>query len=306
VVRAVRDGAVCMANGFHSKILHKKASLAVLSDEGNASLFDAADHAAIRDCIPWTRVVAERRTVHEGRPVDLVPFIHEAKDRMVLKPNDDYGGKGITLGWTVDVHAWEAAVQAALAAPHIVQEKVEIPSEPFPSWVDGALQVTDRMLDTAPFVTNGAYMEGILTPFDEAAQCHCWWRRTVPMPVVQTETLTWPQPHDRRRGRVPDHRSRHPGAAVVHHADPRGRTTDPGTGQARAAPVHRRGGTVCRTPQEVKAASSCDAGDGSRPGGLKIAAAGTHPFSTGPSRRSRSSTGTSGPRKRCSSWRSSC
>ena len=32
----------------------------------------------------------------------------------MLKPNDDYGGKGIVLGWTVDLSAWDAAVQKAL------------------------------------------------------------------------------------------------------------------------------------------------------------------------------------------------
>ena len=47
VVRAVRDGAVCMANGFRCKLLHKKASLAVLSDERNARLFGPEERAAI-------------------------------------------------------------------------------------------------------------------------------------------------------------------------------------------------------------------------------------------------------------------
>src|SRR6266568_4239367 len=43
VVRAVRDGVVCMVNPFRCKILHKKASLAVLSDERNADLFTAEE-----------------------------------------------------------------------------------------------------------------------------------------------------------------------------------------------------------------------------------------------------------------------
>src|SRR5260370_37659104 len=42
VVRAARDGAVCMVNPFRCKILHKKASLAVLGDERNAGLFSDA------------------------------------------------------------------------------------------------------------------------------------------------------------------------------------------------------------------------------------------------------------------------
>ncbi|MGQ0646461.1 MAG: hypothetical protein ACT4P7_02750 [Gemmatimonadaceae bacterium] len=187
VVRAVRDDAVCMVNGFHSKILHKKASLAVLSDEANAALFDTTELVAIRDCIPWTRVVTERRTTYHARTVDLVPFLHEAQNRLALKPNDDYGGKGIVLGWTVDASNWAAAVQVALQAPYIVQEKVEIPSEPFPSWVDGSVQVVDRMLDTAPFITNGDYMEGILTRLSTATLLNvtAGGGSTVPTFVVQ-------------------------------------------------------------------------------------------------------------------------
>ena len=169
MVRAVRDRAVCMANGFRCKMLHKKASLAVLSDERNAHLFDADEQAAIDAHIPWTRTVTERKTRFRGREVDLVPFMIDERDQLVLKPNDDYGGAGITLGWTVDDATWREAVARALAAPHIVQERVRIPYEPYPSLVDGTMHIVDRMLDTAPFVSYGEYMEGYLTRLSTAA-----------------------------------------------------------------------------------------------------------------------------------------
>ena len=168
LVRAVRDRAVCMVDGFRCKALHKKASLAVLGDERNAGMFPTDERLAIARCIPWTRVVEHRTTTWRGAAVDLVRLILDLREWLVLKPNDDYGGKGITLGWTVDNTAWEAAVTAALASPHIVQERVEIPSEPYPSWVDGRVELIDRQYDTAPFVTNGAYMEGILTRLSTA------------------------------------------------------------------------------------------------------------------------------------------
>jgi hypothetical protein len=168
VVRAVRDRAVCMVNGFRCKLLHKKASLAVLSDEANAALFDTDERLAIAGSIPWTRVVAERITTWRGADVDLIRLILDLREWLVLKPNDEYGGKGITLGWTVDSSTWEQAVRAALATPHIVQERVEVPSEPYPSWVDGRVELIERQFDSAPFVTNGAYMEGILTRLSTA------------------------------------------------------------------------------------------------------------------------------------------
>src|SRR5690606_39327325 len=117
-------GNVCMVNPFHCKLLYKKASLAVLSDERNAALFSPGELQAIHRHIPWTRVVEERHTTYNGQNVELIPFILAHKDRMVLKPNDDYGGHGIVLGWLVDDSEWEAAVQRALQGPHVVQEKV--------------------------------------------------------------------------------------------------------------------------------------------------------------------------------------
>jgi PAS domain-containing protein len=163
VVRAVLDGAVCMVNPFRCKLLYKKASLAVLGDERNARLFPADEQQAIRAHIPWTRIVEERHTVYDDRRIDLVPFILEHREQLVLKPNDDYGGKGIVLGWTVDAAHWEQAVRTALATPHVVQQRIELPHEPFPALIDGHLEVRERMLDTAPFVCQGDCVDGCLT-----------------------------------------------------------------------------------------------------------------------------------------------
>jgi uncharacterized circularly permuted ATP-grasp superfamily protein len=169
VLRAWRDRAVCLVNPPASKVLHKKASLAVLSDERNTALFDKESQAAIAAGIPWTRVVEERQTVSAGGRVDLVPYIATHKDRFVLKPNDEYGGTGIVLGWTVEQAEWEGAVARALREPYVVQERVAIPSEPYPGWADGGVQLIDRMIDTAPFVTYGATVDGVLTRLSTAA-----------------------------------------------------------------------------------------------------------------------------------------
>src|SRR5262249_12617382 len=94
VIRAVRNRAVCMVNSFRCKVLFKKASLAVLSDERNVGMFTPEQLAAIAEHIPWTRVMEDRRTTIEGDEVELIPFVLANKDRLVLKPNDDYGGGG--------------------------------------------------------------------------------------------------------------------------------------------------------------------------------------------------------------------
>lgn len=162
MVRAVVDGAVCMVNPFSCKPLHKKASLAVLSDERNAALFDAATLEVIENHVPWTRVVEERHTRFGSDSVDLVPWIGEHQEDLVLKPNDDYGGAGIVLGWEVDRSAWEIAVTRALTEPYIVQRRIALPSEPFAAMIDGSLAFDSRIVDSAPFCWDGAWTDGML------------------------------------------------------------------------------------------------------------------------------------------------
>jgi len=163
VVRAVREKAVCMVNPFRCKLLHKKASLAVIGDEENAKLFTEEEKKAVAMHVPWTRVVAERHTEIDGNKIDLIPWIAENRERLVLKPNDDYGGRGIVLGWTVTGDKWRQAIGDALHSRYIVQDKVVIPEEPFPSLIDGKLDIHNRSLDTAPYVSNGKFVEGCLT-----------------------------------------------------------------------------------------------------------------------------------------------
>ena len=163
VVRAVRDGAVCMVNSFRGKLLGKKASIAVLSDERNADLFTPEQRQAIAEHIPWTRLMEHRRTQVNGEEVDLAPYVLANKDRLVLRPNDAHGAEGTIAGWTVDQNAWEAAVTRALVEPHVVQEKVGLPAEAYPSFANGSLSIRDWLVETSPFVAFGAFMHGCLT-----------------------------------------------------------------------------------------------------------------------------------------------
>ena len=169
MLRAFRDGAVCMVNPPACKILHKKASLAVLHDERNSYLFSNEEQEAIDLSIPWTRVVEERHTTHDGADVDLLPFIAGHKDQFVLKPNDEYGGKGIVLGWEVDDAAWQSSIRTALSEPYIVQQRIPLPTEDYPSFVDGKVQFIERMVDTAPYVAYGDHVDGVLSRLGTAS-----------------------------------------------------------------------------------------------------------------------------------------
>jgi len=141
---AYMAGAACVVNSFRAKLLHKKMSLALLSDDRYERLYTPAQRAAIRRHIPWTRRV---------RP-ELAEDIAKRRETLVLKPNDEYGGKGVVLGWTVDQAEWESAIAIATTQSYVVQEAVEIPRVPFPVVLDG-LKYIDLAVDLDPYLFDG-------------------------------------------------------------------------------------------------------------------------------------------------------
>ncbi|HRE47093.1 MAG TPA: hypothetical protein PLD47_05155 [Aggregatilineales bacterium] len=163
IVHALRDKAVMMTNAFSAKLMAKKASFAILSDERHAHLFTEAQQAAIEAHIPWTRRVTDRKTVYQGKSVDLLTFAAENRDRFVLKPNDEYGGKGVIIGWENSAEDWAAALNDALLSPHVVQEKVDAAYEDFPTVVDGKLNIAPRLVDADPYIYQGRTVSGCLT-----------------------------------------------------------------------------------------------------------------------------------------------
>jgi hypothetical protein len=154
---AYRAGAICMVNSFRSKLIHKKALFAVLTDPKHAGLFSDDELAAIRAHIPWTRVVRDEHTDYFGREVNLLDFIRADGERLVLKPNDDYGGHGITIGWNVDQRGWDDAINNALAdGDYLVQERVPTARETFPALTDdGRVEFAEQLVDLDPLLFNG-------------------------------------------------------------------------------------------------------------------------------------------------------
>lgn len=167
LVQAYMDGAVTVVNSFRAKLLHKKMSLALLSDDRYAKLYTPEQRKAIATHIPWTRKMREGHTTYRGKVVDLVDLVSKRKDRFVLKPNDEYGGKGVILGWTVDQHEWEQTILTGLTASYVVQEKVSVPRYPFPVLLD-RIHYLDLAIDHDPYLFWGR-VTGCLTRLSAAA-----------------------------------------------------------------------------------------------------------------------------------------
>lgn len=155
---AYRAGAICMANSFRSKLVHKKAIFAVLTNEKYSHLFSVEELNAIRDHVPWTRKVREGQTENRGKKIDVVEWIRSNSNQLVLKPNDDYGGHGIFIGWNSSRSEWDDAIKTALAdGDYLVQERVKTAKEYFPMLTDdaGNWEMTEQLVDLDPLLYLG-------------------------------------------------------------------------------------------------------------------------------------------------------
>jgi uncharacterized circularly permuted ATP-grasp superfamily protein len=161
LLRAARDGAVTMVNPFRCKPIHKKAIFAVLTDDDLQGLFTDDERAAIATHVPWTRRVREGFTTKNGERVDLPEFVQWNRDTLVMKPNDEYGGKGVFIGWEMSDADWAAALAQALQSSYVVQEKVELGRQSFPE-LTPELSIRDLVVDLNPFLFQGE-VEGFLT-----------------------------------------------------------------------------------------------------------------------------------------------
>ena len=154
---AYRARAICMVNSFRSKIIHKKALFAVLTDARHSALFSEEERAMITRHVPWTRQVRVGKSDYFGEEIDLLEFIAARRDRLVLKPNDDYGGHGIYIGWNIDEIGWDEAMHNALAnGDYLVQERVPTAREVFPALTtEGTIAFAEQLVDLDPLLFNG-------------------------------------------------------------------------------------------------------------------------------------------------------
>jgi hypothetical protein len=157
LLQACRASSICMVNSFRSKLIHKKAIFAVLTSERYARLFNQEERAAINQHVPWTRRVRAEKSDYFGKEIDLLEFVAANRDRLVLKPNDDYGGHGISIGWNTDEISWQGALQTAMAnGDYLVQERVPTARETFPALqADGSIEFAEQLVDLDPLLFNG-------------------------------------------------------------------------------------------------------------------------------------------------------
>jgi len=155
LVRAYREGAICMVNSFRTEMVQKKAVFCLLSDETITAGFPLAERKAIREHVPWTRLMRPGKTTYQDQQIDLIDYLVQHRQKFVLKPNDPASDLQSYTGSELESSAWERALRTALRTPYVVQEKVELVQAPFPVLQEGSIDIRQMRVEVHPHIYLG-------------------------------------------------------------------------------------------------------------------------------------------------------
>lgn len=156
LMRAYKERAVCMINSFRAELGSKKALFDLLTDDTVTAKFPAAERKAIKEFVPWTRVVQAAKTTHKGHTVDLPEFVMKHRAKLVLRPNDDSPEVHPVRGAEVNELGWEKALRQAMRTPFVVQEIAEPSRHVFPMLQYGSLMMKEMLVDVQPHAFLGS------------------------------------------------------------------------------------------------------------------------------------------------------
>jgi glutathionylspermidine synthase len=169
LVAAARDGRVCVVNPFRSRVANNKKLFALFGDPRFAPLVQGDEADVIKATIPWTRILRPGRTNYGEWKIDLLPFVADNRERLVLKPASDFGGHNVFLGMETEQGRWEELVtEHAPRDDFIVQEYVPVPEEMFPTIEGGHVQMRLKRFNINPFGLGGRYAGSITRISDRA------------------------------------------------------------------------------------------------------------------------------------------
>ena len=169
LVAAARDGRVCVVNPFRSLVANNKKLFALFCDPRFSHLIEREEQEVIDKTIPWTRILRDGRTQYGDWRIDLLPFVADNRERLVLKPASDFGGHNVSLGMETPQGEWDSIIEAhAERADFIVQEYVPVPEEMFPTIEGGHVQMRLKRFNINPFGIGGRYAGSITRISDRA------------------------------------------------------------------------------------------------------------------------------------------
>ncbi len=170
VVKALKAGRVCMVNPLSSILASNKSLLAVLQIPKVFKMFTPDEQKVIKETLPWTWVVTEGKADYNGKKVDIYDFMAKNREKLVLKPIDQYGGKDVAVGRACTEQEWSGWIESTRKARFVVQEYIPIPQEALPviDEASGKIVFKPKNINVNFYAYGGVYTGGVVRSSDSA------------------------------------------------------------------------------------------------------------------------------------------
>jgi hypothetical protein len=140
LLAAERDEVVIFTP-LDAEMYGSKGALALLSEPVNQIGLTPEQRAACARLLPWTRrVQAGETSLEDGNGIDLLAYVADHQDDLVLKPSLSYAGNGVVVGAdpAVAPAMWrDHLAQAVDDGSYVVQRLVRPVTELFPTEIPG-------------------------------------------------------------------------------------------------------------------------------------------------------------------------
>jgi hypothetical protein len=184
IVRAYRDRAICMVNSFRAELVSKLSIFSMITSDEIQARLPAVERKAVREHIPWTRMVANTKTTRGKKTIDLPEFIINNREKLILRPNEVSADLQTYVGWETEQSVWERALKAAMLAPYVVQDRAEEARSVFPVLQFGRLEMREMKITAQPYLFSGK-MDGLGAEVSDATSSFSLLSGVAPVFVIE-------------------------------------------------------------------------------------------------------------------------
>ncbi|WP_420574958.1 hypothetical protein [Kordia sp.] len=123
VFRAFLMDLIYFPDNLALNIYADKRNLGLLIELAEQEKFSKEDNELVLKGIPWTAEVKNREIIYRKETVNLVSFIRENRETLVIKSARGYQGKDVFIGKFCSVEEWEEAIQIALKETDFIAQE---------------------------------------------------------------------------------------------------------------------------------------------------------------------------------------
>ncbi|MCF6466081.1 circularly permuted type 2 ATP-grasp protein [Clostridium sp. Cult2] len=146
LIKAYKDGTVCVIGSLRSQIMHNKIIFKILHDKDTLSFLSEEERKLIKKHVPITEEF--------GGDEKIFKKVLNNKDKYIIKPIDSFASKGVNAGRDFSFDEWKEILTNCWNKDYLFQEFIDPFTRPFIQFEDGKPKVRDFKLNIGVYMYN--------------------------------------------------------------------------------------------------------------------------------------------------------